>query len=647
MPLPRSFFHGSSLCVFVISQVLILCIGTRALRQASTSKGQSVEVTTGVTVLLPAPWFVAERTTNAVEIVYPLKGENRKLRLKAGEKPRSAEQVTTAAARTTVEVQPYPSHAGALKRLAQIASETPERPSLTVIAGWPALERRRTAPLPNPGESPATPENLAIFTTVAIASGTQVIRLETVVASSSDSHLADVALEIARSVRVKPGDPQIAQRELTTVSRLISLPSRQRLQNEQQSPSRQAPAPTPNPTPPQIGVAAVQGGLGELEVAASDDGQHVVVAANSGFSFSDDGGQTFHFGGGTPGVYNNFDGDPSLAVGKSGAFYYSWIGFPTNEPGRFPPPNGATDTVSVSTNNGHTFAFAGNAVLCPSKEPNICFLPDQPHIAADRVSLSIAGLDRVYLVWRNFASVGVTARIVCSIDGGSTWQEQTTVDSSGDFPRVTVGGDGSVFVTYISGSSIMLRKFSSCDSGLTPGTPVTVGGYVGPQACGNSPGPAPLPGLDRCNDGNIINSPTVGVDPTDPNHIYVAWATSTSSSNEDILLAESRDGGATFPRSVTVNRNVVARRFMPWACSVAGIAFVSWYDRRAATTANNDLTDYFLGNVSLVNGNLQPGPEVDLSTNPDPQCASGWPCSTFEGARCDILFGAASTCWFL
>jgi hypothetical protein len=157
-----------------------------------------------------------------------------------------------------------------------------------------------------------------------------------------------------------------------------------------------------------------------------------------------------------------------------------------------------------------------------------------------------------------------------------------------------------------------------------------------------------LPGPDRCNDGNTLNSPTVAVDSTNPNHLYIVWATSTSATNENIVVAESADGGQTFPLSINANGAVTARRFMPWACSIGGIAFTSWYDRRAANTgASNDLTDYFLASVSSANGTLQQGPEVNLSMNPDPQCATGWPCGTWEvrdATSCSVQPQLAGKC---
>jgi len=51
----------------------------------------------------------------------------------------------------------------------------------------------------------------------------------------------------------------------------------------------------------------------------SQNNGSIVIAANSGFSNSTDGGQTFTFRGGTPGPNGSVDGDPSLGVGVSGA----------------------------------------------------------------------------------------------------------------------------------------------------------------------------------------------------------------------------------------------------------------------------------------------------------------------------------------
>ena len=629
--------------------VLLLCSLPTAAAQSSPPTApteKTVEIVPYVTVVFPDPWVVTSRTRSTIELAYPFSGERAKRVLNPEKTLHSGKPLITANATIAIEVDSLASHADAVKRLGLIASEASEAPSFLVIAGWPALERRRTAPLPSPGlpssgQAQYTVEGNATFLTTAIAADTYLIRFEAVIAPGADPKLADAAASIARNIRVRPGNPQTARAELETLSKSIAQP---RTTLPLTKPRGTTPSPPPPPAAPpqgtpQTGTALVQNGLGELEVAVSDDGMHVVVAANSGFSFSDDGGQTFQSGGSIPCIFALCFGDISLAVGNSGAIYFSWVGNTVNEPGPFAPPNGATNTVSVSSDNGHTFKFAGNAVLCPNTTPLVCSGPDQPHIAADRFSLSFAGQDRVYLVWRNFSGLGLTPRIVCSIDGGLTWPEQASIDVAGDFPRVTVGPDGSVFVAYVSGGNIMLRKYSACDAGFNSQPKVVVSTFAN-VAC-------PVPGLDRCNDGNVLSSPTASVDPLDANHVYVAWATSTETGNEDIRVAESKDGGLTFPRAARVNSAVTARRFMPWACASQGNVLVGWYDRRTATTANNDLTAYFAGMVTSGASGLQVGADVNVSGNSDPQCASSWPCSarsTTDATSCSVQPQLAGTC---
>jgi len=144
------------------------------------------------------------------------------------------------------------------------------------------------------------------------------------------------------------------------------------------------------------------------------------------------------------------------------------------------------------------------------------------------------------------------------------------------------------------------------------------------------------------------------VDDTNPNHVYVAWSTNTANNNntvlnnENVVVADSTNGGATPWRApVTVNTNVTGRRFMPWACATGGSAFVTWYDRRAATAANNDLTDYFAASAGLSAGNLVANnDEFKISTTSDPQC-NLWPTgprSTFDSENCSVQPQLAGNC---
>ena len=544
--------------------------------------------------------------------------------------------------------------ADSLKRLADITSERAEKPTFLKIGGWPALERTFRARLPVRGQvRPPEGEDFVTWTTTAISAGDTLLRLEGTLAIAADPKLAREALAIGRTARFKQqGDPE-------EVNKAIEM-LRQTGPSVFSSPN--SPAGTGSAaggTGGKVGnVAArpgvpvsVQAGVGELEIAVSNDGQDIVIGANSGYSFSNDGGQTWTRGGPTPGTFPR-DGDPSLATGASGNFYYGFIGFP-NGTAAAGGVSGCATSIASSTDSGATFPFVGHAVLCPQAGAGLCF-PDQEHIAADRTNAAPAGGDEVYSVWRNFVPAGAppatcrgistgfsTSSIVCSQDSGVNWTAPAAL-GAGDFPRVSVATDGAVYVIYRSGNNVMLDQYSSCANGLNQqaGFPVTIAAGVTNVTC-------PVPGLDRCNNGNNLSSVMVAPDDTNANHIYAAYATNTAAGNENIVILDSSDRGATWPNSVTINTANTARRFMPWLCSVNGGAYVSWFDRQAGTTANNDLPDYFVGGAEVQGGALVANLERNLSVNADPQCATGWPCgsrSINDAESCSVQPQLAGQC---
>ena len=178
--------------------------------------------------------------------------------------------------------------------------------------------------------------------TTAIAAGNQVIRVDAALAPGADPKLADQAEMMGRSVKVTPPTAQEQVKVQQALERLRSkaappkeptppVPPGSPPRTEEQAPETEIAeggtgSAAPSATAPGAGVL-VPGQTGELEVAVSTNGQNIVAATNGGFSFSTNAGATFAFGGPTPGTFPR-DGDPSLAVGASGNFYYGFIGFP-------------------------------------------------------------------------------------------------------------------------------------------------------------------------------------------------------------------------------------------------------------------------------------------------------------------------------
>ena len=109
---------------------------------------------------------------------------------------------------------------------------------------------------------------------------------------------------------------------------------------------------------------------------------------------------------------------------------------------------------------------------------------------------------------------------------------------------------------------------------------------------------------------------------------------------DNIAIAVSLDYGQHWSAGHQMNSGTSGRRFFPAICITSGNAFVGWYDRRAATAANNDLTDYLSSGNTMLDGALPDTPvsEINLTEVPDPECDSGWPAAPRSKNDAGILF---------
>ncbi len=583
--------------------LIVFGVTSASLAQQNTSGEVKVlAIDSQSEIRYAAPWtLAAAQYSNAKELVAVSRSD----------------QTERVVARVLITMEPRGNHPDAIKRLQDIAGSRDEVPQFLQIGGWPAIEVKFLEAVPQRGEGEKEGDEIpadvvAQRLVTAIAADDRVVRFDASLLPDAPQGLLQGTQDLIRSVHfAKEGSPVEVQE---TLRRMQTEDENRRQQLRQQhrgeAPetgltirSAAIPAEIVGPRPPEF----VQSGQGELEITTSADAFNIVVASNAGLSVSHDRGNTF-----TPGSTGGLGlNDPSLTRAVSGSFYLAVI-------------NGCNNSVSRSDDRGANFVLKGNSAQCPLTGTGTCF-PDQEHIAADTFNAATAG-DQVYAVWRNFTVSGTTCgspvaaattSISCSQDSGVNWTARAVVNGAGDFPRVAVGRDGTVYVATISGTKVLLNRLTSCANGLTAttGDPVTVATLTGAVDCGSKG----LPGLDRCDGGNTLESPTVAPDPDDANHLYVSFAESDGAGGERIVTFESNDRGGTFGAKQSISASVSARRFMPWSCTARGDVWVGWYDRRAATTgATNDLTDYFVGSSAL-------NEDLNLTNNSDPQCASGWP----------------------
>jgi len=623
-----------------VSSLTILCGVSGSLAQQNKDM-QVLSFAPQSEIRFAAPWTPSARQyTNAQELVVMRPGPpttDERGVIQATEYP---------VARVLITTEPRHSHADALKRLESIAAYRQSPAAFIEVGGWPAVEVQFVEPLPRRGakeeeEAEVSAPDVSVQRAItAIAAADKVVMFDVSVLLDAPQGLMESAKQMTRSARfAKQGEPNEVKKALEML-RATEEKRQSRLKQSQSVAPGESVMGEAGAAMSQAGVpVAVQTGLGELEIAASANANNIIIASNGGLSFSTNRGASFMRG--ATGVFGL--NDPSLARAASGNFYLAVIAFPTGTPAHL-NVSGCTHAVSRSTDNGANFGLQGYSARCPNTGTGICF-PDQEHIAGDVRNVAPGG-DQLYAVWRNFAPTGavlncgsigsglVTPSITCSQNNGATWTATAAIPGAGDFPRVAVGRDGTVYVVTISGNSVLINRFTSCASGLTAATgfPLTVATLNGTVTC-------PVSGLDRCNNGNTLSSPVVAPDPANANRLFVSFAENIGVNSEQIVAAESTDRGSTFPVLRRVSNTPSARRFLPWSCVARGKVWVGWYDRRAASGTNNDLTDYFVGSTS--------GTPWNLSNNPDPQCASGWPCaprSVNDSEACSVQPQLAGVC---
>lgn len=306
------------------------------------------------------------------------------------------------------------------------------------------------------------------------------------------------------------------------------------------------------------------------------------------YYFSEDTGKTWKTG--TLTSSHGVWGDPVISVDTAGNFYF----FHLSNSGAFvdrivcqkSSDNGAT------WNDGTTFGLNGEKVQ------------DKPWCTIDRRN------NNIYLTWTQFDEYGGTdpkdstiIRFSKSVDGGSTWSDPVKINSvNGDCydsdntvegAMSAVGPNGEIYVSWAGPNGLVFNK--SLDQGAT-WLPAEMPICAIPGGWDYS-----ISGIDRCN-----GLPVIACDLSKgPNRgtIYINWSDQRNgSTNTDIWLVKSTDGGNTWSTPIKVNDDTSDKQqFMTWMAidQTSGYLYFIFYDRRYYS---NDLTDVALA-VSMNGGN--------------------------------------------
>jgi len=295
-----------------------------------------------------------------------------------------------------------------------------------------------------------------------------------------------------------------------------------------------------------------------------------------------------------PGPYESA-GDPAVAAGPAGTFWYANIAFNRTD-------NANSVAASRSTDGGKTWTTS--YVFTTSAADGAKLFNDKEWIAGDPSDPNVA-----YVTWTEFfmGTSGATSSelvvISKTVDGGKTWSAPVEVPSSpslgsGDRKNtsgstVTVDGSGVVRVTFeaTAHGHDWVAYAASTDGGASFTT--TLLAIIADI-------PSPLPGATYRND----SFPAFGMDGST---LHVAWS-NWNGTNASIAYIRSTDGGKAWSAPVTISGSTGDQLF-PWVAAHGGKVYATWFDR-----APGGGNTYAISGAASTNGGASWSAPVTVST---------------------------------
>jgi hypothetical protein len=381
-----------------------------------------------------------------------------------------------------------------------------------------------------------------------------------------------------------------------------------------------------------------------IHVSSSFSGPFLVVdqVHLSGFSVSNDGGQTWKSGFIPPaaGATDTF-GDPSVGVDRHGVFYFA---------------NLAADAlfrntiqVNKSTDGGNTWS---DGVIVQQDDGS-----DKEWLAVGPDPVQ-KNRDNVYVTWTSFQDDGsCQLRFGRSIDGGATWTAKTIYAPAADpnpanpqncltFSNAVVDSiTGTLYVPFLHFSNAnqdFIQMMISDDAGETfrfatfnvPGAPdptvmpvtqpgelTECGATFTPQFSlnlrltihGTATGGPSLTGLPRyINASRMILQPALAAR---NGTLFLAWSNSTSpffgdpAGNSNILFMRSNDGGQTWSAPIQVNPSVGDKQHVLPSLAIDNDpngVHISYYTQHGNDTVDLDMANSHDGGLTFpVNRNVR------------------------------------------